>query len=179
MCAREILFSYLSHTPNWGPGPQPRHVPSIGISDPSNQWPFIGEHSTRWANKPWLPSFLLSILGWHWLIKLYRFWVYNFIIHHLFIVLCVHHSKSSLLPSPFILSLPSSTSPHTPFHLVITQLLSVSINFLAKSFYLFTQPPTPYPSDICHSVLSIYDSVSILFVSLFCTLDSIYKSEII
>ena len=28
--------------------------------------------------------------------------------------ICVHHPKSSLLPSPFISSLPSSTSPH-PF----------------------------------------------------------------
>ena len=33
----------------------------------------------------------LNLLGWHWLIKLYRFQVYNSMIHHLQIVLCVHH----------------------------------------------------------------------------------------
>ena len=32
--------------------------------------------------------------------------------HHLCIVLCVHHPKSSLLLSPFIPSLPTSTSTH-------------------------------------------------------------------
>ena len=26
-CVRETSISCLSHTPNWGPGPQPRHVP--------------------------------------------------------------------------------------------------------------------------------------------------------
>ena len=34
--------------------------------------------------------------------KLYRFQVYNSITHYLYIVLCVHHHKSGLLPSPFI-----------------------------------------------------------------------------
>ena len=26
-CARETSVGCLSHAPNWGPGPQPRHVP--------------------------------------------------------------------------------------------------------------------------------------------------------
>ena len=26
-CVRDTLTSCLSHAPNWGPGPQPRHVP--------------------------------------------------------------------------------------------------------------------------------------------------------
>ena len=26
-CGRETLVGCLSHAPNWGPGPQPRHVP--------------------------------------------------------------------------------------------------------------------------------------------------------
>ena len=34
--------------------------------------------------------FLLHLLGCHWLIKLYSIWVYNSIIHRLYIVLCVH-----------------------------------------------------------------------------------------
>ena len=45
---------------------------------------------------------LLNLLGWHWFIKLYRFQVHHSVVHHLFIVLCVHHPTSSLLPSPFI-----------------------------------------------------------------------------
>ena len=41
--------------------------------------------------------FLLNVLGWLWIIKLYRFQVYSSMIHHPHIVLCVHHPKSSLL----------------------------------------------------------------------------------
>ena len=40
---------------------------------------------------------LLNLLGWCWLIKLYRFRVYNSTTHHLYVVLRVHHPKSSLL----------------------------------------------------------------------------------
>ena len=59
-----------------------------------------------------LKKILLNLLRWHWLIKLYRFHLYNSIIHHLYIVLCVHHPNSSLLPSPFIPPLPSYTCSH-------------------------------------------------------------------
>ena len=61
-------------------------------------------------------TFLLNLLEWHWLIKLYKFQVYNSIVHHLYIALCVHHTKSSPLPSlsPRIRPWPSSVSP-TPF----------------------------------------------------------------
>ena len=38
--------------------------------------------------------FKIILLGWHWLIKLYKFQVYNSVICHLSIVLCVHHPKS-------------------------------------------------------------------------------------
>ena len=47
-------------------------------------------------------NFSMNLLGWHWLINLHRFQVCNSIIRHLYIVLCAHHPKSSLLPSPFI-----------------------------------------------------------------------------
>ena len=66
--------------------------------------------------------FLLNLLGWwHWLIKLYRFQVYNSMIHHLYILLCVHHSKS--FPSTTVYPpLPISNSlPPSP--LVITMVL--------------------------------------------------------
>ena len=57
-------------------------------------------------------AFLLNLLRWHWLVTLYRFQVYNSIMH-LYIALCIHHPKSSLLLSLFI-PLLSSTSPHYP-----------------------------------------------------------------
>ena len=31
VCVRETLVCCLLNTPNWGPGPQPRHVPGLGI----------------------------------------------------------------------------------------------------------------------------------------------------
>lgn len=61
--------------------------------------------------------FLFNLLGWLWLIKLYRFQEYKSIIHH---VLCVYHTKSSFLPPPLSLLLHLSTS----LPLTITILLS-------------------------------------------------------
>ena len=43
----QCIVTYLSHTPNWGPGPQPRHVPWLGI-EPVTLW-FIGPCSIHWA----------------------------------------------------------------------------------------------------------------------------------
>ena len=37
----------LSSTPYWGPGPQPRHVPWLGI-EPATLW-LAGRHSVHWA----------------------------------------------------------------------------------------------------------------------------------
>ena len=37
----------LSSNPYWGPGPQPRQVPWLGM-EPVTLW-FIGQHSIRWA----------------------------------------------------------------------------------------------------------------------------------
>ena len=61
-------------------------------------WPFI--------------AFLLSLLGWHWLITLYKLQGYNSIIYHLFTALCTHHSKSSFPSSPCIW--PPLRSPSCP-----------------------------------------------------------------
>ena len=60
--------------------------------------------------------FFIEFIGLTLLNKIYRFQVYNSIIHHLYIEMCVHHPKSSLFPSPY------SMSPHSPFPLVITML---------------------------------------------------------
>ena len=90
--------------------------------------------------------------------KLHRFQVYNSITHYLYIVLCVHHPKSSLLPSPFITPLPSSTSSHTPFPLVINMLLCQYFFFLLNPFTFSHSPSTSLPSNSCQSVLCIYES---------------------
>ena len=37
----------LSHAPYWGPGPQPRYVPGLGL-EPAILW-FTGLHSISWA----------------------------------------------------------------------------------------------------------------------------------
>ena len=116
---------------------------------------------------------LLNLLGWYWLIKLYRFQVCNATIRHLYIVLCVHHPRSSLLSSPLLPYTPSTFSP-LPFPPVIPILISVSMRFL---FFIpspfFTQHHNALPSDSCQSVLYLLDeSVSILFVNIFCPLDS-------
>ena len=110
---------------------------------------------------------LLNLLRWYWLIKLYRFQVYNSIIHYLNIVLCVHHSKPSLLPSPFIPSLPFLSSLHLPIPLEITILLSVSsrVFFLCLILSSFLPSPQhPFPSD-SHFLFSV--SMSLF---LFCLL---------
>ena len=46
-CERDTSIGYLSHNPNWGPSPQPRHVPWSGI-EPATFW-FTGWHSIHWA----------------------------------------------------------------------------------------------------------------------------------
>ena len=88
-------------------------------------------------------TFLLNLLGWHWLIKLHGFQVYNSITHHLYIVLCVYHPKSSLLPSPFIPPLPFPTTSHAPSPLVITALLWV---FVPNPFTFSPSPQPLFPS---------------------------------
>ena len=55
------------------------------------------------------PPFILklSLLGWHWLMKLYWFQVYNSVIYYPYIASCTHHPKSDLLAPP----LPITTLP--------------------------------------------------------------------
>ena len=47
MCERYIELLPLSHTTNWEPGPQPRHVPWLGM-ELATFW-FTGRHSIHWA----------------------------------------------------------------------------------------------------------------------------------
>ena len=53
----------LSHTPNWGPGPQPRHVPWLGIKPATLG--FADWHSIHWATPARAQFYFLKI---DWLI---------------------------------------------------------------------------------------------------------------
>ena len=52
----------LFRAPHWGPGPQPRHVPWLGI-EPATLW-FTGQHSVHWATSA---RAMINILT-HWFI---------------------------------------------------------------------------------------------------------------
>ena len=55
--------------------------------------------------------FFIDFIGVTLVNKINRLRVYNSIIHRLYIVLCVHHPRSSSFSSPFIPPVPSPTSP--------------------------------------------------------------------
>ena len=98
-------------------------------------------------------SFLLNLLGWHQLTKLYRFQVHNSSTHHLYTGLCVHHPKH---PSPFISPYPppppcTSSTSLQPLPSAITTLLFVSMSFfLFFSFLLNLSTSFHHPLDSCH-----------------------------
>ena len=108
----------------------------------------------------------LNLLGWHWLIKLHRFQVYNsIIIRHLYCIGCSlpRHVSSHHHLSPLYPLLPS---PYPLFPMVTTILLSVSIRvcglFCFVLFCLISSPfypssSTPLPSDSCHSLLCTWE----------------------
>lgn len=70
------------------------------------------------------------------------FQVYNSIMHYLYILLCVHHLKASLFPSPFIpplfsLTFPIPIPPPIPLIImIITILLSMSMRVFIFIFCL-------------------------------------------
>lgn len=61
----------------------------------------------------------LNLLGWYWLITLYKCQLYNSVTHYLYIALCTQNSKDSLPLSPYIWPpLRSSSSTQLPSPLV-------------------------------------------------------------
>ena len=70
---------------------------------------FSSSEGGLWRLTLCLKFFKLTLLGWHWVTKLYRFSVYSSVVHHLYIALCVYHPKSNLLPSPCVWILPLLT----------------------------------------------------------------------
>ena len=64
-CVRETSVCCLSHSPNWRPGLQPRHVPWLRI-EPMN-FHFAGRHSIYWTTParvlfPFLKMFFILLL---------------------------------------------------------------------------------------------------------------------
>ena len=106
-----------------------------------------------------LHLFLLNLLGWHWQITLYRFQVYNSIMYHLYTVLCVQHSKSSLLPSLFITPLLSPTCIQFPFPSGNQHICLCLWGFVVCLIHSFFHP-IPQP-------LSPLTTVSLFSMSLF------------
>ena len=105
--------------------------------------------------------------------------MHNSVTHHLYTVLYVHHPMSSLLPSPLIPALLSSTFPH-PFpsgnhHTIVYvhEFLGFFF-FLLNPFTFFTQSPKPL-SLWQLSVCTLYLWVYFYFISLFCSLDYTYQ----
>ena len=82
---------------------------------------------------------------------------------------------------PLFLPFPTSTQPllcsfFRPSQHCCSCPWFMHICSLANSFPFFYQVPSSLlPSDSCQSVPCVHDSVSILFVSLFYSLDSTYK----
>ena len=106
--------------------------------------------------------------------------MYNSIIHYLYIVLCVYHSKSSLLPSSIIAPLPSSTPP-SPFpsdnHLTV--VCAMNFFFFLLNPFTFSPSPCVLPSNSCQSILCIFVSLylflCIFFVYFVCQIPNISK----
>ena len=110
-------------------------------------------------------------MGCCWLTQFCRFQLYDSMIHR--IVYCIVFTTLSQVFHHHLSPLYSHLSLPPTFPLVITILLSVSIIVLLNPFTFSpsTQPPLWQPS-VC---FLIYQSVSILFVRLCCSLDSTYK----
>ena len=92
---------------------------------------------------------------------------------------CAHHPKPCLLPSPFILLLPTSTSlPTLPSGNHHTAVCLYEVVFFQSPSYFSPGSPNSFPSVSCESVLCVYESVSILFLS-FLLHQILHISEII
>ena len=79
-CLRETSICCLSNIPKWGPGPQPRHVPWLGIEWATFQ--LTGQRSIHWAtparakNADFLFLILISCFFFPWSAKKQMFNLY-------------------------------------------------------------------------------------------------------
>ena len=129
------MCSCLSCAPSWGPGPQPRHVPWLGIK-PVHRW-FTGPCAIHWAPPArvicWLFSFFFLIL---------IFYCYSITVVCLFSpslhpTPAEHTSLPHLHPPPWFCPcvlyssscnpLSSLSPPHSPLTIVRLFLTSMSL----------------------------------------------------
>ena len=124
----------------------------------------------------------MNLLGWRWFTTLYRFQVYKSIKHYW----QLHHmpidpSKASFHP----ISPPLCPPPPTPtlyLTLDITTVFYVFVLYI-HTYVFYGLIPSPssiqfpilFPSDGFQTVCYNHASIYILFVHLFCSLDSMYK----
>ena len=109
-------------------------------------------------------SFLLNLLGWHWLTKSHRIQVHSSTTHHLYIVLRVYHpSQASVHHHLSPIDPPPNSSTSLPP--AVTTLLSFSRIFSLCVFWLNSNPPHNLPHShwqLSASSLSI--NLSLFFV---------------
>ena len=122
-CERETSISCLSHTPNWGPGLQPRHVPWLGIEPVT--FLFTAE-----PHQSGLICFLFVCLFWGFFEILFYFFLilifYCYSISQgLFVLL--YPLTSSHIPSH---PLPYSYHQNLPVHNSVSVLLICLVCFL-------------------------------------------------
>ena len=67
------MWGCLLHTPYWGPGPPPRHVPWLGI-EPVTLW---GWHSIHWATLARVHWCFVGHLGIVWFVDKLK-WIFSF-----------------------------------------------------------------------------------------------------
>ena len=67
--------------------------------------------------------------------------------------------------------LPLHPFPSGNHHIVFCVYKVFYFYFLLNPFTFFTEPPKPPPPDSCQSVLCICESISILFATIFCSLE--------
>ena len=114
-------------------------------------------------------SFLLHLLEWHWLTKLYKFQVHNSPTRHLYTVVCVHHSNSL---SPVISLYPSSLPPPSPpnNHHTFVQFCEFF------SFFFLIPPPSNHPIPCCQP--SLYLWVIFYFIAFALGSENFYHAKL-
>ena len=132
----------LVHTPNWGPGLQPRHVPWLGI-EPVTLW-FTGWCSVFWAT----PTRAFSCISYKHLKILFLWYIHNWNIFNslLFMLLQLSQFFPLCLPPPILSPLPWPWVMHV-----------FSLTFLFRSF--FNVPSLPCSSlSVCFMFLCLWFS---------------------
>ena len=99
---------------------------------------------------------------------LYIIWIYY----------CVYHPKSRLFYQQLIILTLFYFAP--PFFPALITIFTIFLTLFMSFFHLillsvYNPLSKPISSDICQSVFSIYDSICILFVCLFCSLGYKYN----